>query len=222
MAPSCYKRCDITNYRALKVLYLVRFALTHPNLSTRLLYVNVSSLSSCESQVFYMTAAGNEAKTSTSSARRPWLFNLIFLCNFFYCNFEVFSFILVLENKRDCSPHKEAISCLCYMFSVPCLRLLCHFLSPVVFVVSLYLILFSLLASCIYSIYSPSVSLVLCELLNVMVVCLPAILFFVPFGFWLIICSSFSMKCLHIDPCLCLFSPAFSQHYSFWLECLFD
>ncbi len=25
---------------------------------------------------------------------------------FIYCNFEVFSFILVLENKRDCSPHK--------------------------------------------------------------------------------------------------------------------
>ncbi len=58
-----YKRCDIANYSALKVLYLVRFALTHPNLSTRLLYVNVSSLaSSCESQVFYMTAAGNEAE----------------------------------------------------------------------------------------------------------------------------------------------------------------
>ncbi len=64
----CYKRCDIANYRALKVLYLVRFAFTHLNLSTSLL----------------------------------------------------------------------------------CLRLLCHFLSPVVFVVSLYLILFSLLASCIY------------------------------------------------------------------------
>ncbi len=46
------------------VLYLVCFALTHPNLSTSLLYVNVSSLaSSCESQVFYMTAAGNEAQT---------------------------------------------------------------------------------------------------------------------------------------------------------------
>ncbi len=68
-------------------------------------------------------------------------------------------------------------------FSVPCPGLLCHYLSPVVFVVSLYLILFSLLASCIYIyiyIYRererererPSVSLVLCELLNVMVVCL--------------------------------------------------
>ncbi len=57
----------------------------------------------------------------------------------------------------------------------------------------------------VYCIYSPNVSLVLCELLNVMVVCLPIILFFVPFGFWLIVCSSFSMKCLHIDPCLCLF-----------------
>ncbi len=45
------------------VLYLVCFALTHPNLSTSLLYVNVSSSSSCESQVFYMTAAGNEAQT---------------------------------------------------------------------------------------------------------------------------------------------------------------
>ncbi len=55
-------------------------------------------------------------------------------------------------------------------------------------------------------IYSPSVSLVLCELLNVMVVCLPVILFFVPFGFWFIVCSSFSMKCLHIDPVFSSFS----------------
>ncbi len=117
----------------------------------------------------------------------------------------MFSFILVLENKCDCS-HKSALSCLCYMFSVPCLGLLCHFLSPMVLVVSLYLLLFSLLASCIYS---PSVSLVLCELLNVIVVCLPVILLFVPFGFCLIVCSSFSMKCLHIDPCLCLFSQLF-------------
>ncbi len=46
---------------------------------------------------------------------------------------------------------------------------------------------------CIY-IYSPSVSLVLCELLNVVVVCLPAILFFVRFGFWLLVCSSFSIN----------------------------
>ncbi len=52
----------------------------YPNLSTRLLYMNVSFLAiSCESQVFYiwdedMTAAGNEAETSTSSARRLWLF----------------------------------------------------------------------------------------------------------------------------------------------------
>ncbi len=63
----------------------------------------------------------------------------------------VFSFILVLENKRDCSPHKSALSCFCYMFSMPRLGLLCHFLSPVVFVVSLYLILLHLLASCIYT-----------------------------------------------------------------------
>ncbi len=60
------------------------------------------------------------------------------------------------------------------MFSVPCLGLLCHFLSPVVFVVSLYLILFSLLASCILYI---QLSSVLCELLNVTVVCLHVILF---------------------------------------------
>ncbi len=33
-------------------------------------------------------------------------FNLIFLILFIYCNFEVFSFILVLENRSDCSPHK--------------------------------------------------------------------------------------------------------------------
>ncbi len=96
----------------------------------------------------------------------------------------------------------------CVASSVPCLGLLCHFLSPVVFVVSLYLILFSLLAYCMYIyiyiyiyiyvyIHIPSVSLVLCELLNVMVVCFHVV-------FWLIVCSSFSMKCLHRDPCLCL------------------
>ncbi len=42
----CYKRCDITSYRALKVLNLVCFDLTHPNLSPRLVYVNASSLES--------------------------------------------------------------------------------------------------------------------------------------------------------------------------------
>ncbi len=98
-------------------------------------------------------------------------------------------------------------------FSVPCLGLLCHFLSPVVFVVSLYHLV--QLVSLLY-IYSPRVSLVLCELLNVMVVCLPVILFFVPCGFGLIVCSSFFIKYLHIDPCLCLFSPASPQHYSFF------
>ncbi len=52
--------------------------------------MNVSSLaSSCESQVFCkdMTAAGNEAKTSTSSARRLRLFNLIFI---------LFNFIIII------------------------------------------------------------------------------------------------------------------------------
>ncbi len=36
----------ITSYRALKVLNLVCFALTHPNLSPRLVYMNASSLES--------------------------------------------------------------------------------------------------------------------------------------------------------------------------------
>ncbi len=76
------------------------------------------------------------------------IFKILFIYLFLACNFEVLSFILVLDSKRDCSPHKSTLSCLCYMFSVPCL--LCHFLSPMVVVVSLYLILFSLLASCIY------------------------------------------------------------------------
>ncbi len=35
---------------------------------------------------------------------------------FCFCNFEVFSFILVSENKRDCSPHKSALSCFCCVF----------------------------------------------------------------------------------------------------------
>ncbi len=41
----CYKLCDIANYRALKV-HLVHFALSHQNLSTRLLWMNVSFLAS--------------------------------------------------------------------------------------------------------------------------------------------------------------------------------
>ncbi len=60
-------------------------------------------------------------------------------------------------------------------FSVPCLGLLCNFLSPVVFVVSLYIILFSFLALCMYIYIYIYVSLVLCDLLNVMVVCLPVV-----------------------------------------------
>ncbi len=58
--------------------------------------------------------------------------------------------------------------------------------------------------------------------LNVMVVCLPILLFFVPCGYWLIVCCSFSMKYLHIDPCLCLFYPASPQHYTFSLKFIFD
>ncbi len=63
-----YKRCDTAYYRALEVLYLVQFARSHPNLSTRLLYVNVSSLTK---QLWIpgvyiwdedITAAGNEAE----------------------------------------------------------------------------------------------------------------------------------------------------------------
>ncbi len=51
----CYKRRDTAYYRTLKVLDLMSFALTHTNLSTRLLYVSVSSLESrCESQVSYI------------------------------------------------------------------------------------------------------------------------------------------------------------------------
>ncbi len=113
-------------------------------------------------------------------------------------NFEVFSFILASENKCDCSPHKSALSCFSCVFcalywtfmSLPVSRGVCS--------------QFSLLASCIYiyiqySIYRPSVSLVLCELLSVMVM--------FSCGCWLIVCFSVCMKCLHIDPCLCLFSP---------------
>ncbi len=39
----------------------------------------------------------------------------IVLC-FYHCNFELFSFILVSENKCDCSPHKSALSCFCCVF----------------------------------------------------------------------------------------------------------
>ncbi len=106
-----------------------------------------------------------------------------------------------LENKCDFSPHKSAFACFCCIFcvlswtfmSLPVSRGVCsQFVSYLVQLVSLLYI---------YSIYRPSVSLVLCELLNVMVVC----------GFWFIVCSSFSIKSLHIDPCLCLFSSASPQ-----------
>ncbi len=32
------------------------------------------------------------------------------------CNFEVFSLILVIENKCNCSPLKSALSCFCCFF----------------------------------------------------------------------------------------------------------
>ncbi len=94
-----------------------------------------------------------------------------------YFNFLQFwgvQFNFGLKNKGDCSSHKSALSWFCCIFSVfswtfmslPVSRGVC----------SLYLILFSLLDSCIYSIYRPSVSLVLCEWLNVMVVCLPVVI----------------------------------------------
>ncbi len=70
-----------------------------------------------------MTAAGNEAETSTSSARRLDIISFILytaetflkVIVFLFC-FDVFSFILVLENKCDCSPHKSALSCFCCIF----------------------------------------------------------------------------------------------------------
>ncbi len=36
------------------------------------------------------------------------LFIIIIIIIIYFCNFELFSIILVLENKRDCSPHKSA------------------------------------------------------------------------------------------------------------------
>ncbi len=105
-------------------------------------------------------------KTSTSSARRLWLFNFTWhysiyplywrdlfegYCCYCFCNFEVFSFILV---KCDCS-HKSAISCF----------------------------------SCIFCALS---------------------------------CTFISLPVLDpdIDPCLCLFSQASPQHYSFSAHCM--
>ncbi len=110
-----------------------------------------------------MTAAGNEAETSTSSVKEDFLivFNIIYLSVtletflrdivFRFCSFEVLrkiSSIALLSNQ---------LFLVFVVFSVPCLGLLCHFLSFVVLVVSLYLILFSLLSSgilyivCIFS-----------------------------------------------------------------------
>ncbi len=39
---------------------------------------------------------------------------------FCLCNFEVFSFILASENKRDYYPHKSALSCFCCVFCALC------------------------------------------------------------------------------------------------------
>ncbi len=62
------------------------------------------------------------------------LLNIILFC------FQKISVIALLSNQ---------LFLVVNAFPVPCPGPLCHFLSPVVFVVSLYLILFSLLASCI-------------------------------------------------------------------------
>ncbi len=65
--------------------------------------------------------------------------------------------------------------------SLPVFNVVCSpFVSYLVQLVSLL---------CVYS-----VSLVVCELLNVMDECLPIILFFVRYGFCFIVCSSFSIK----------------------------
>ncbi len=46
------------------------------------------------------------------SCRDPFEGYCFFVC-FIFAIFEVFRFILVLENKCDCSPHKSALSCFC-------------------------------------------------------------------------------------------------------------
>ncbi len=88
----------------------------------------------------------------------------------------MFSFILVLENKCECSPHKSALRSFLLLFvfifcalswtfmSLPVSRCVCSQL--ISYLVQLVSLLY------IYCIYT-SVSLVLCELFNVMVVCLP-------------------------------------------------
>ncbi len=94
MAPSlsaaiyfCYKRCDIANYRALKVLYIVRLLLLTQTWQQGYFYMNVSSLaSSCESQVFIWLQL----------AMRPKPAHLVQEDFDFLSYFEVFSFILVL------------------------------------------------------------------------------------------------------------------------------
>ncbi len=160
----CYKRCDIANYRAMKVLYLVHFDLTHPNLSTNW-YIQCKKNLNFEFFNFYLTIF------YLSLILKKHFWRLLY---FFFLQFWGVQFNFGLKNKGDCSSHKSALSWFCCIFSV----FSWTFMSLPVScgVCSLYLILFSLLDSCIYSIYRPSVSLVRCELLNVMVVCLPVVI----------------------------------------------
>ncbi len=95
------------------------------------------------------------------------------------------------------------------VFSVPCLGLLCHFLSFVVLVVSLYLILFSLLSSGILYIVCFFSSLWVVECNGCLFSC----------GFWLIVWSSFPCTYIFASVCFPLASP---QRPFFWLACLFD
>ncbi len=63
-----------------------------------------------------------------------------------FCNFEVFSLVW-FQKISMIALLTNQLFLVFVAFSVSCLGLLCHFLSPVVLVVSLFLILFSLLVS---------------------------------------------------------------------------
>ncbi len=115
-----------------------------------------------------MTAAGNEAETAHPVQED---YGFLFLLNiilfilyteetflkdivFLFCNFEVFSFILVSENMCDYSPHKSALSCFCCIFcalswtfmSLPFSRGVCsQFVSYLVQLVSLLYCIYSAL-----------------------------------------------------------------------------
>ncbi len=78
-------------------------------------------------------------------------------------NFEVFSFILVIENKCNCSPLKSALSCFCCFFcalswtfmSLPVSDKFVSYLFQLVSYCMLYVVCFPVVAGLLFALVFP-------------------------------------------------------------------